>query len=117
MADLVDAAEAAQGRGDNAAYVGHNREFHRTFSRKYGHQRIDDVLTNLEEHVRRIIMYVLSNGQDDLLDLQRDDHAHILEAVIAKDVERAQMLMRGHLRTFSKALIARKSSSLEETSE
>ncbi len=115
MAALVVDAEAALNHGDNAAFVRYNREFHHCFSRKCGSQRIEDVLKNLEEHVRRIIMYVLREGHTDLLDFQRDDHGLILQAVSAKDTERAQMLMRSHLRTFSKALIDRKSLSLTET--
>ncbi len=104
---LIDRADAALAIGASAEFVEFNREFHRTFAVKNGNQRIIDVLHNLEEHVRRIILYVLQNGHSDLLDLQRDDHRLILLAMREGDVARTTSMMRAHLRNFSEALVAR----------
>ena len=107
MEALIDEADAALSAGDYVKYVDYNREFHRAFARKGNNRRVETVLSNLEEHVRRIIMYVLQNGFHDLLDLQRPDHREILEAVRCKDIARAAERTQAHLRGFSKALIAR----------
>lgn len=111
---LVDEADAAFAADNFRDFVELNREFHRAFLHKHRSHRIRDVLRNLEEHVRRIIMYVLKKGYTDLLELQRDDHRMILQAARDGDVPRAEELTQAHLRTFSKALIARQTS-LEAT--
>ena len=104
---LIDKSDAALASGAPADYVEFNREFHRTFARKSGSQRIADILRNLEEHVRRIILYVVQSGDDDLLDNQRDDHRQILMALREGDVAQATSMMRIHLSSFATTLVSR----------
>lgn len=107
LESLTDRADQALAAGSFADFVAYNREFHRTFAMKGGSQRIEFILSNLEEHVRRIIMHVLQNGHGSLLDLQRDDHRLILQAVRQRDVDQATSLMQAHLRNFAETLVAR----------
>jgi len=55
----IQAAEEAYEQEDYLSYVAHNRKFHHAFPLKYGNQRILHVLTNLDDHIRRILLYKL----------------------------------------------------------
>ncbi len=107
---IIVAAEEAFDRGEMDRYVHLNREFHHAFDLKYGHRRISDVLTNLDEHVQRIIFYALQNGYHDLLDTQRDDHRLILTALRAGEIDSAVELMKNHLSEFCSDVVFRLSS-------
>ena len=100
---IREAQQAADG-GDFGHYVALNREFHHAFDRKYGHHRISDVLTNLDEHVQRILFYTL-HKHNDLL--SKVDHQSILEAVRDRDVDLAEQRMREHLAEFCDDLVNR----------
>lgn len=108
---IIDLATEAIGKNDIERYILLNREFHHTFDRKYGNSRISDVLSNLDEHVQRIIFYALESEYHDLLTRQRYDHRMILSAIIEKDVETAVMRMDRHISEFCDDLAARLSHS------
>lgn len=112
MNRLLHRAQAALERDDKKRYVMLNRRFHHMFDRKYSHRHISDVLTNLDEHVQRIILYTQQNAFGDLLEKQRDDHRLILEAVEERNVEVAVKLMEDHLIGFKNELLARMESQL-----
>jgi DNA-binding GntR family transcriptional regulator len=105
MGATLKAADDALKHEDVDQYVMHNREFHHYFDRKYGHQRISDVLDNLDEHVQRIILYARQSDYYYLIEHQQDEHRQILEATRRKDVELAVRLMRSHLSNFCDALV------------
>jgi DNA-binding GntR family transcriptional regulator len=107
---ITQSAIAALEREDYVASLACNREFHRTFARKYGNQRISGVLTNLDEHIQRILLYQLQSDPDTLLDSYRD-HQLIIAAVRARDVELAVRLMREHLVNFRATLMAQSKNS------
>jgi DNA-binding GntR family transcriptional regulator len=103
----IDAAQQALENDDVEQYVLLNREFHHCFDRKYGHSRISDVLTNLDEHVQRIIFYAIKNDYYDLLTRQCDDHRLIFKAVSEGAVETAVTRMQNHLSEFCDDLVVR----------
>ena len=97
----VQAAVGAFEQGDYINYIAHNRKFHHVFPQKYGNRRILRLLINLDEHIQRVLIDKLQNGQVDLLSPR--DHQLILAAVQAGDVELAVGLMRDHLMGFREA--------------
>ena len=106
--DIIQTADQALEKGDVDRYVRLNRKFHHSFDRKYGQQRITDVLINLDEHVQRIIFYTLRNEEyRDILAMQRKDHLSIFKAIQAGDVDLAVRLMESHLSEFCVRLVDR----------
>ena len=99
MEKNVEAATAAFDRGDFSEYISLNRDVHHTFPRKFGNRRILKVLTNLDEHIRRILLHRLQNSTDDILSPVQ--HEMIVDAIRLGDVEGAVTLMRNHLKGFS----------------
>jgi len=106
MESVLQASEEAFEEGDYVGFVVRNREFHHVFDRKCSNQRISNVLTNLDEHVWRILLYELQDEQSVLLASHRDHHL-ILEAIREDNVEFAVHLMRNHLAGFCEVLVAR----------
>jgi DNA-binding GntR family transcriptional regulator len=104
MEENIRAAIDAFERGDFIDYVAYNREFHHAFPRKHGNQRILKMLTNLDEHIQRTLMYKLYDGQAELLSPR--DHQLILKAIKAGEVEAAAQLMREHLMGFQAMALA-----------
>jgi DNA-binding GntR family transcriptional regulator len=101
MEASFQAAEDAMERRDYILYLACNREFHHAFPRKYGNQRILKVLTNLDEHVQRILLHKMQ--QEGSYDLSSRDHRLILAAIRTGDIEAAESLMRDHLAGFPEA--------------
>jgi DNA-binding GntR family transcriptional regulator len=108
MEKNIAAATAAFERNDFHEYITLNRDFHHTFPRKFGNRRILKVLTNLDEHIRRILLHKLQNETHEILSPVQ--HEMIIDAIRAGDVEGAVTLMRNHLKGFHNQL-----ESLEET--
>lgn len=102
----IGAAEEAFNRQDYVAYVARNREFHHAFPRKYANRRILKLLTNLDEHVQRILLYNLKNEQSEMLSPR--EHRMILEAIRTGDVDSAVSLMQDHLEGFNRLHDARR---------
>ncbi len=95
----LKAADQAMERDDYPAFLAANRGFHHAFDRKFGNQRISEVLANLDEHVYRAIMWGLrGRGSRTGIQLGYGDHSLILEALREGDVESAVSVMREHLR-------------------
>jgi len=108
MENNVKLADIALGSGDLDRYVMLNRGFHHTFDQKYGSQSITDVLSNLDEHVQRIIFFTLQNDDyQDILDMQRGDHLRIFKAIQSGDAETAVSMMENHLSQFCTRLVNR----------
>ena len=107
-------ADEALKKGDYPSFLATNRVFHHTFDRKYGNQRISDVLDNLDGHVYRSVMYEYRTQGNQALDLS-GDHRLILEALRKGDVESAVSLMRNHLRRGADRAILRSSVSDEKS--
>jgi DNA-binding GntR family transcriptional regulator len=94
------AANQALEDGDYPGFLAANRPFHHAFDRKYGNQRISDVLANLDEHVYRNLMSEFRVQESEALTLSSSygDHRLILETIREGNVESAVSLMRDHLR-------------------
>jgi DNA-binding GntR family transcriptional regulator len=92
-------ADQALGREDYPSFLATNRKFHHAFDRKYGNQRISDVLANLDEHVYRAIMCGFRAQEGGVVSgLGYADHKLILEAIQRGDADSAVSLMGDHLR-------------------
>ncbi len=98
MRASIEGAEEAFKSQDFITYVARNREFHHVFPRKYGNRRVLKVLTNLDEHVQRILLYNLRSGPSEMLSPR--EHRLILEGIREGNVEAAVALMRDHLAGF-----------------
>lgn len=85
-------------------YILLNRKFHHAFDHKYAHRRISVVLSNLDQHLQRILFYT-HHKYNDLL--HEDEHLSILEAVRNQDVDLAEERMRKHLAKFCDGLVDR----------
>ena len=99
MESALQAADQALEQDDYPAFLAANRGFHHAFDRKYGNQRISEVLDRLDEHVYRAIMWGFrgrGGGVSDLLGY--GDHKLVLKAIREGDVESAVSVMRDHLR-------------------
>jgi DNA-binding GntR family transcriptional regulator len=95
----LHSADQALERDDYPAFLAANRGFHHAFDRKYGNQHISDVLSRLDEHVYRAIMWGFrGRGGGGTGQLGYRDHSLILEAIRKGDIESAVSIMRSHLR-------------------
>ena len=100
-------ADIALASGDHVRFVEINRQFHHSFDQKHGNLRISDVLTNLDEHVQRILIHEFGDQQMDLA-TSHQEHYAIVGAIRERDVEEAVRLMDQHLAGFCSLLVARK---------
>jgi DNA-binding GntR family transcriptional regulator len=99
MESTLQAADQDLERDDYPAFLATNRAFHHAFDRKYGNQRISDVLDRLDEHVYRAIMWGFrGRGGEAKIQLGYGDHKLVLKAIREGDVESAVSVMRDHLR-------------------
>ncbi len=98
METNVNAATEAFERGDMIRYIEYNRAFHHFFPHKHGNRRISKQLTNLDEHIQRILLHKLNNTTDDLLSPHQ--HQAIVQAIRNGDVDSAVGLMYDHLSVF-----------------
>jgi len=92
---LVNAHAAALASGDIREASRLNRLFHELIVRKSPNQWLKDILSNLEDHLRRYRM--LSSFQGDRRDKSIVEHQRILDAIQRKDPEAAEKAMREHL--------------------
>lgn len=93
------AADQALGEDDYGAFLAANRAFHHSFDRKYGNQRVSDLLVSLDEHTWRNLVWVLrAKGSARLTPSSYHEHRLVLEALREGDVETAVSLVRDHLR-------------------
>lgn len=114
LESILQAADRALEENDQGRFVDLNREFHHAFDRKHGNQRVSAMLTNLDEHVQRILLHELK-GQEDDLRQSHSEHYMILGAFRERDRESAVHLMKHHLARFRDTLVARQRSSQETT--
>ncbi|HUW94588.1 MAG TPA: GntR family transcriptional regulator [Anaerolineae bacterium] len=99
MESALQAADQALEQENYPAFLAANRGFHHAFDRKYGNQRISDVLDRLDEHVYRAIMWGFRNRESSVVSqLAYGDHRLVLEAIREGDVESAVSVMKDHLR-------------------
>lgn len=113
---ILDAADVALAAGNPDRFVELNRDFHHAFDLKYGNQRISDVLTNLDEHVQRILLYEFRDQPQYFL-ASHSEHYLILGAIRERDKEAAEQLVEQHLSRFSNTLVAREQSKQGNGSE
>ena len=105
MRKTLDQAGTALSQNDYTNFVEFNRQFHHSFDRKYANQRISSVLTNLDEHVHRILIYLFPDEQREL-SISHQEHFQILNAIITEDADAAVAHMHNHLARFRDVLVA-----------
>ncbi len=103
---VLNQATRALDSGDYAGFIACNRTFHHAFDRKFGNTRISEMLTNLDEHVQRILMNQYS-GEFEAAGASHAEHFQILAAMRARDTARAVASLSTHLDHFRDVLIAR----------
>lgn len=105
IGSALRAGEEALQEGDILGVIQANRAFHHAFDRKHGNERISDVLENLDEQVRWILLTVLRAKAEGLATCIQE-HELILAAVREGDVQSATSLMEKHLTDFMRAALA-----------
>jgi DNA-binding GntR family transcriptional regulator len=96
---LLQAANLALEKEDYAGFLKASRDFHHGLERKFGNQRIADLLASLDEHIARLLIAQLRSHRIQLSNAPSlQDHRLILKAIRKRDVEKAVSLTREHLK-------------------
>jgi len=109
---LIERGRRAVSSGDTAAMIAADIAFHRFLYDLSGNKLLAETATLHWHHIRRVMGQVLR----DPLRLRSiwDEHAGILEAVLASDAERAEALSRRHAERAAEGLIAELTLSLQQ---
>jgi DNA-binding GntR family transcriptional regulator len=91
----VTACISAASARDLTAFLLADREFHLELVAISGNNRLSKLVASLRDQTRLLGLKQLSDHGE--LGDAAEEHAHILSAVKARDVTRAEDLMRGHL--------------------
>lgn len=89
-------------QGDAAAYADAALAFHRTVLRIAGNATITRLLEALYAQTRAMCRGLPAAPAD--LSVRRDDHAHLVAAIRARDPDRAEDVARVHVRTLAAAV-------------
>jgi DNA-binding GntR family transcriptional regulator len=81
--------------GDMQSYVQPSRDFHYLFIRKYGNQRMIDILHAFEENLERVRITTIW----DLTNVPQlnKDYEYILDALRVGDADKAEQALKVHL--------------------
>jgi DNA-binding GntR family transcriptional regulator len=93
---MLDDMEAVRQRGDIAALRPLTAEFHRLICRAAHNERLLQSLKSLLDHVRQMrtsTLYVAGRPAEAL-----KEHRDLLQAIVARDPDRAEELARAHRR-------------------
>jgi len=92
---LIEEHSQAAMAGNIALASKLNREFHDLILNKAGNERLQQIIGNLEDHLRRY--RTLSNYQSGRLEKSVDEHRQIIKAIIERDAETAEKATRNHI--------------------
>jgi DNA-binding GntR family transcriptional regulator len=73
-------------------------EIHSYIIRILNNKRLTGIYDSLQEHVQRLQMHFINRFDQNRLQHSHEEHKRIYEAIIAKDVLKAEEAMRMHLR-------------------
>jgi GntR family transcriptional regulator, rspAB operon transcriptional repressor len=89
---LLDAGNAANDRHDFDALDEVNEQFHDAIGRGSGSRFLADSLRSARNQARHLV-----GGKSAAVDHSWDEHARVIDAILAEDAEYATFLMRRHL--------------------
>jgi len=112
---LIDEGRAALSRGSLAEQIAADIAFHQLLARASGNAMLEGALAPHWAKFRRIMAEVLREGEQRSRRIW-DEHAAILEAVVAGDDARAETIVRGHLAKASQLLVQRIEARAEDPS-
>jgi DNA-binding GntR family transcriptional regulator len=92
---LIEEHSQAAMAGNIALASKLNREFHDLILNKAGNERLQQIIGNLEDHLRRY--RTLSNYQSGRLQKSVDEHRQIIKAIVEHDAESAEKATRNHI--------------------
>lgn len=92
---IIHDGRSALAAGDVAMLIGADIEFHQLIYEMSGNRVLMDAMAPRWNHIRRVMIAII----DDTGNQSRiwDEHAAILESVLAGDVDNAERLARGHV--------------------
>jgi len=92
---LLELMRQAYKSGDMQSYVQPSRDFHYLFIRKYGNQRMIDILHAFEENLERVRITTIL----DLTNVPQliKDYEDILDALRVEDADKAEQALKVHL--------------------
>lgn len=73
-------------------------EIHRFVFEAFGNKRLIDYYRRLQDHIERMRLYFFSQFRPERAEQSASEHLEIVNALIARDPERAENAMRTHLR-------------------
>jgi DNA-binding GntR family transcriptional regulator len=98
---ILEACKFSYVYGDRDSYtefLSRNIDFHRSVAVAAGNERVVDLLTCLLQEMSRI--YHLGLDLIDRPDKLRSEHIDLAEALLARDPDRAEQVVRSHVETF-----------------
>lgn len=102
----LDAFRALPQSGQLADWIAYNRRFHSAIASLCGNRRLAAAATDLIEQFDRLTyVSVTGNGEDHGLQHFVDEHAHILDALQARDKRQTQTLVREHVESSRKRTV------------
>jgi len=112
---LIAEGRAALSRGSRVEQIAADIAFHQLLARASGNAMLEGALAPHWAKFRRIMAEVLREGEQRSRRIW-DEHAAILEAVVAGDDARAESIVRNHLAKASHLLVLRIDERTEESS-
>jgi DNA-binding GntR family transcriptional regulator len=102
--NAFNALVAACDLGDEAAIAAKDLEFHKTIVELSGHRRLMDQFRLVEQHIRLYIVWsdAIMPSWTEII----DTHRPIVEAIIERDTEKAQRILREHNEIAGRNLVA-----------
>lgn len=91
-----DAAQKAIEAGDFDPYLQCDADFHRLILLHTGNQILTQLIENLEDRVYRLRMLARKKSTNHLVQAHKE-HRTVLDALIERDADKAEQLMRTHL--------------------
>jgi DNA-binding GntR family transcriptional regulator len=88
---------------DPEAFYETAREFHWILLRQVGNQRTCEIMANIRDQMAAARQYLVNSASKVAADLK--DHTAILQAIRRRDPDKAEELMRKHIRTMRSALL------------
>jgi DNA-binding GntR family transcriptional regulator len=91
--------EASKGKGRPATrgYFTPGDQIHRFIFECLGNNRLLEYYSRLQEHIERNRLYFFSNFHAERSEQSFREHLEVLDALLARDPERAERAMRAHL--------------------
>ncbi len=115
LRDVVDRSRALRDRGDLVGLAGLLEEFDLIVYAQVSNERIAALIDNLRAHLARIGK--LTESIPGRVEASVEEHAAIVDAIVARDPAEAERRMRAHIKSVLADQLATRGSSVDEVVE